>query len=328
MRNFISGVVIFCFVGILSAQGASITYVGVSGLILKHFLQYSHYKIIGACSWLKSQGGAPYPYTTLELDEYLPDLVVSVFDKETPDPLWEAGILDSMSESMGNQLSQRVVGFHIESGRTNIMGRGWSDDSIRTKTVDVIGSPLSIMQLPMLHLRSDTTTYKLYYQSNLDALGGRLGIAELLRPELLNPLGHFIGGNFSKHWGSEFPREMTVNVQSNFRASVIVALHAADLVTNKNTLHTVQSTEDSCGKNCAVANVVEENKCDHEILEEVYPNDRLIQPGVNDSELQENQDEKKGKGSYVFLIWRHYRGCVQGDHFLGALHRVEPTKKR
>ncbi len=110
----------------------------------------------------------------------------------------------------------------------------------------------------------------------------------------------------------------------DFIASVVIALRAADIVTNKNALHIVHSTHDSCGKNCAVANVIEETGHAHAIWQEVYPNDRQIHLGAPNSATGTplgQADEQAGHGNYVFVLWRHYRGCVQDSgHLWWASH--------
>ena len=134
------------------------------------------------------------------------------------------------------------------------------------------------------------------------------------------------------HWGYEFPRSMSVNIDNDYKASVVVALHAADLVTNNNALHTIQSTEDSCGQTCAVANVIEEMTEEHAIWQEVYPNDRRILLGQDNTvELDSlgQADDVAGNGNYVFVVWRHYKGCVQAPgNVVLVTQPISPTKKR
>ena len=125
---------------------------------------------------------------------------------------------------------------------------------------------------------------------------------------------------------------MSVDNNNDYKASVSLALHGADIATNQNTLHISQGTSNSCGTNCAVDSVVEENDETHEIWQEVYPHDRHVVLGESDagSLLPLDQaDITAGHGNYVFVIWRHYRGCIQGTgNFRWASHYVPPTTKR
>ena len=63
---------------------------------------------------------------------------------------------------------------------------------------------------------------------------------------------------------------MSVNIDNDYKASVVIALHAADLVTNNNALHD-SIHQRFLRKTCAVANVIEEMNEEHAIWQEVYP---------------------------------------------------------
>jgi integrating conjugative element protein (TIGR03756 family) len=303
----------------------------------RHTVDYSHFSVIGSCVWLdKDALGVPSLSFTLELDEYLPDMIVTSFNEAGDDP-WDAAriSLDKASYATGNIASKSMTGYSLGNGQTSEDNDGGQKaNSLITKYVDVIGNPDPLKYFPFLSLRLDTHSFFPYYSSAVDTTG-RLGIAEALRlPQNMNLLGYIIGQGFTNKWGYEFPRSMTSNTTNDYEASVMSALRAADIVSNKNTLHIVKSTRDSCGANCAVANVIEEQHDKHEIWEEVYPHDRHIQLGQDARAilpghyLGEN-DDKAGNGNYVFLVWRHYRGCIQhSGKFLWAMIKVPPTVKR
>lgn len=312
---------------------SSINSVKMATTIAKHYAEYMRWHPIGMCVWMHWSMFGPYYTYTLELDEYLPDLVVTVFNENGDDPWTETKVsFDKLSQALGNTTIRAVTGDELTDGHNTSTRGEMNNNSVITKSVDVIGSPMSLLNIPYVTLRADTTGYMPYYQSGVDAVPGRLGIAEALRKETWNPMGNYIGGSFINHWAYEFPRDMSVDNNNDFKASVSVALHAADIVTNRNTLHVVNSTADSCGRNCSVANVIEENADEHEIWEEVYPTDKHIQLGQSDTSSATplgQEDEKQGHGNYVYVIWRHYRGCMQDDGmYVTATVTVPPTVKR
>ena len=48
-----------------------------------------------------------------------------------------------------------------------------------------------------------------------------------------------------------------------------------------------------------------------------------------DSKYLGEKDDHAGNGNYVFLVWRHYRGCIQNPGlFITATVDVPPTNKR
>lgn len=309
----------------------------IAGDTAGHVFDYSHFKVIGTCVWIDHNAfGMPYPAFTLELDEYLPDLIVTSFNEEGDDP-WTAArlTLDKGSYKTGNKMAQSTTGYSLGNGKTIESNDGAQKaNSLITKYVDVVGNPYALKYFPFLTLRLDTTGMLPYYSSALD-IPGRLGIAEALRVvDDANVFSHIIGQGFTDKWGYEFPRSMTSNTTNDYEASVMAALRAADIVTNNNTLHVVKSTSDSCGTNCSVANVIEETQDKNEIWQEVYPVDRHITPGKSSLSILPGHylgeaDEKAGNGNYVFVVWRHYRGCIQhSGKFIWASVTVPPTVKR
>lgn len=323
--------VLLMLITIGKCHADSINSLTVSADEVAHEFDYTHYRIIGICEWLHYTP-LPKTQTTLEVDEYKPDLIVTVYNQLGDDPWIEANtLIDSVANNVGSSLIKQVTGFGLDEGNNSNQPVGMHYDDLRSKIVDVIGTPLSTLPLPFPQLTSDAASFLPYYQSQLDTLG-RLGIAEHIRPETYEPVGHYIGQRDTNHWSYEFPRDMNVSVDNDYKASVIVALRAADIVTNHNTLHTVKSTDDSCGDNCAVSNVIEETTDKNEIWQEVYPNDKHIQLGEDDV-LSINslgsKEELNSDGNYVFVIWRHYQGCVQGKgNLIFYSTKIKPTQKR
>ena len=319
-------------------NGRQINSIEISGKIIKNLSEYINYKVNGICLWWDCD---PFPYCkiypTLELDQYLPDMVVSVYTGNKGNPnnknsYFEASLVDDIAYSLGNSAFKSVSHspVNIENGNSASLSKTTHYDSLRVKSVSVTGSPFSLFRSPFLILKPDTTAYFPYYYSDLDFMG-RLGVAEALRPESLS-LGNVIGSNPLNHWGYEFPRNMNVDVYNNYKAAAIVAQRAADIVTNLNFLHAVHSTSNTCGDNCVVANVIEEQNEKHEKWQMVYPSDRHVHIGEGDFATIDSlgrEDEAKGNGNYVFVLWRHYQGCIQGGgHLIGATRKYGDPVKR
>jgi len=305
--------------------------VTLAARVVEKTLKNSHYKVIGACTWEKS-GFPPVPYEALAIEQYLPDLVVTVSNNPGENPWVEAGLAfeneadlkafeAAFSEAMGIPTA-----FDYGSGSNQQTPMHLNDD--RSRVVHVIGSPTSLYSPPEITHQPETSFGKPYYSSHADAYNDRMQISEIAymvkHPELL--IDHEIGTSLHS-WGPEIPRLMHVTQPSRFRASVVTAMHAADIVTNKGFGHVRQATTNSCGPNCVVANVIFEPKSEHVIWQEVYPINRNIRPGdPNDFGIK---DDKKGHGNYVFVVWRKYRGCVkQQDKYLKGLPKVGKPQKR
>lgn len=299
--------------------------------VLSKLFTNSHYKVIGSCTW--ASGNIPPKLIPVPaVEQYLPDLIVTVANRPETNPWIEAKTLfeNPASQALYQQSYQlatgSALGFGNDAGQINSMHM--NDE--QTRVVNVIGSPAGLYSFPYLSHKPETGFGYPYYLSEADAVSDRTEIAEIVymatHPHLL--FNHDIGSQMDI-WGHEIPRLMRVTQTSRFRASVVAAMHAADIVTNQNSLHLTQSTSNACGKHCVVSNVVFDPKHKQVIWQEVYPKNRPINP--SDSSDLGIEDEKSGNGNYVFVIWRKYRGCIQHEgKFIPALSfpKVGQPQKR
>ena len=282
--------------------------------VLDKMLDNIHYKVIGVCTWTTGDF-IPKIVTTASIEQYMPDLIVTVSNKPEENPWEEAAFLfeNQTSRDLYQKTYLLATGFSLGFGDDSGQVSAMHINDERTRVVDVIGSPAAFYQIPYLSHSPETLFGLPYYLSEADAVMDRTELGEIpymaLRPHLL--INHDIGT-----WGHEIPRLMRVTQPSRFRASVVAAMHAADIVTNHNSPHVTKSTQNSCGKNCVVANVIYDPKEDNIIWQEIYPINRNIKPGdANDYGIK---DDKDGNGNYIFVVWRRYRGCVQHE---GKLHK-------
>ncbi|WP_133130239.1 TIGR03756 family integrating conjugative element protein [Legionella yabuuchiae] len=283
----------------------------ISGRVLAKVFHNSHYKIIGSCAW--EHGHFPPKVSfTAAVEQFLPDLIVTVSNKPEENPWLEARALyENKANRFAYQKAYKLAtGMDLGFGNDSSQTTSLHGNDERTRVVDVIGSPAAFYRFPFLSLKPETHFGMPYYLSELDAVMDRTEAAELVymasHPQLL--INHDIG-TATHIWGTEIPRLMRVTQPYNFRASVVAAMHAVDIVTNQNPLHVTKSTANRCGQNCVVANAVFDPNNQKVIWQEVYPNNRTFRPG--DAEDFGIEDDKKGNGNYVFVVWRKYRGCVQ-----------------
>ena len=296
--------------------------------VLEKTFQNTHYRPIGACLWAKKF--PPGVETAAAIEQYLPDLVVTVSNRAGSNPWQEVGLAYENEAALKGYQSafQAVTGmlFDIADGSSQTNPQHINEQ--RTRIVSVIGSPASLYRLPKVTHKPETRFGKPYYSSLADAVSDRTEAGEIAYMATHSTLlfGHDIG-TLTNHWGQESPRLMRVTQPSRFRASVVAAMHAADIVTNKQSLHVTQPTSNACGANCVVANVIYDPKHERVYWQEVYPNNRMIEPG--DPKDFGTADDLKGNGNYVFVIWRKYRGCIkQSGKLLQGLPVVGKPQKR
>lgn len=280
--------------------------------VLEKTFHNTHYRPIGACLWLKKF--PPGIETGAAIEQYLPDLVVTVSNQPGANPWREVGLAYENPAALKAYQSafQKATGMLFDIADGSSQSNPQHINEQRTRIVSVIGSPAGLYRLPKVTHKPETRFGKPYYSSLADAVSDRSEAGEIAymatHPTLL--FGHDIG-TFTNHWGQESPRLMSITQPSRFRASVVAAMHAADIVTNKQSLHVAQSTSNACGANCVVANVIHDPKHERVIWQEVYPNNRIIEPG--DPKDFGTADDIDGHGNYVFVIWRKYRGCIKQD---------------
>ncbi|KTD23925.1 TIGR03756 family integrating conjugative element protein [Legionella maceachernii] len=289
-----------------------ISTLGIATKVLSKTVKNSHYKIIGSCTWAVTKP-APQLIEVPAVEQFIPDLIVTVANHPESNPWIEAKALyeNPASIALYQKTYQLATGFPLAFGDTSAQISTMHTNEARTRVVNVIGSPAGFYRLPEVSHKPETQFGFPYYLSEADAISDRTEIAEIAymatHPQLL--INHTIGKQ-GQVWGNEIPRIMQISNPSRFRASVVAALHAADIVTNKNSLHVTQSTKNSCGKNCVVANVIFDPQQKQVIWQEVYPKNRNISFAADDEGIT---DELLGNGNYIFVVWRKYRGCVQHE---------------
>lgn len=296
---------------------------------LEYTFKNSHYRVIGSCLWVTHKF-PPRAELGLSIEQFLPDLVVTVSNTPGHNPWTEVDLIyENKAALKGYQALFKATMhsfFDVGDGSSQQLSQHINEE--RTRIVHVIGSPANLYSLPRLTHQPETTFGKLYYSSLADALSDRTEAGELAY--LATHPGLFMTGYIgtpTNYWGYEIPRLMKVTQTSRFRASVVAAMHAADIVTNQPCPHIALWTSNSCGPNCVVANVTYDPNHEHVIWQEVYPNNRNINPGV-ESEFEET-DDAKGNGNYVFVVWRKYRGCIKQSGRLSwnKPHVGQPQKR-
>lgn len=290
--------------------------IGIVGKINKNIFKNLHYKVLGICVWQKS---GKLPKILPELEHFFPDLVVTVYNRPGTNPWLEVRTLLENKQVIKAQEKtyKALVGFSPSYGSAassvNIAGL-----HRKHPLVDVLGSPYNLLSIPFITLRPETTPLRPYYLALNDLIVSRLQVIEIALSLRLLPYGAkfllgFPIGTGLGHWGYEIPRHFITHTNSKFRAAMVAAMQGADLVTNINSGHLLSSTSNSCGKNCVIENVAFDNTGKKILWQEVFPKNRMIKPGEEGHRKDEITENLKGKGNYVFVVWRKYRGCVQGQ---------------
>jgi integrating conjugative element protein (TIGR03756 family) len=272
------------------------------------------------CVWLSPEGAQTFtPY----IEQHIPDLIVSVYRNEDENPWFEAR---KLLDAMPGNVRQKLVPM-IGSGDSPLNKVG--DNGVIFKEADVIGNPavsMFMQHIPYASLKTTARPMMPYYLSIVDTMAWR-GTSLLSKPEETYSIGadfiHRVGTGFT-NWGGVYPHQGFVLGTDDAIASMVIAERAADLVTTSIPFdHVHQILPEDCGFKCR-ASPIKENS-DETLFQRIYPDKQnsceIFGSDASDSDGIYNQD-KQYDGSYAWIVWRKYEGCVQGDGvFIGVMKR-------
>jgi len=173
---------------LLAAAGSSIVYAEEENLTTLQVIQNTtaaissclRYKVIGLCFWKVCAGPVCWVETTLKVDHYLPDAVVSIYRKQESNP-WDYAqtLVDPIAKKVGQAQIKNILGFDIGYGNEN--NRSPHDQNNHFKEADLIGNPAMVLfaSAPEVFLPSQAIPFVPYYLSQIDAYIGTSPIFEM-----------------------------------------------------------------------------------------------------------------------------------------------------
>ncbi len=306
---------LFVLIATTTVQADSIHSATIIKSTFKALPNCIHYRFTPhVCLWINEWGKVN---TTPIVNHYLPDLVVSVFAKPQDNPWIEINkIIDTAGKPIQQDIVRGVTGLKVGSGNHSLQDQ--HEQNVIFKEADVIGNPALFLIPKHGLLPSTAKPWAPYFQSMTDSLLWR-GLPPAALPEEGMALGfnvmHHIGIGLT-NWGGVYPHEGKVLSDNDVKASAVIAARAADLVTSHYPLgHVYQKLSTSCGKHCDAA-VIQENS-NETYFQMVYPIEQTDCHVLGDNKSY-NATMLNNKGAYVWVVWRHYEGCANGDgHYIG-----------
>ncbi len=298
---------------------ADINSATITAATLKATPNCLHYKVRGTCYWLSDWDVTTTPY----VEHYLPDVVVTVFNKPGDNPWTEMKLsIDKAGAIAEQKIISSLTGFEAGVGQHSFADQ--HEQSVFFKETDVVGNPAISLFSAYYLLPSTASSLTPYYQSMLDAAlwRGLPQIPTALAEEdyaIVADMTHHIGTGLI-NWGGVYPHEGKVSTNNDAKAAAVMAQRASDLITSTDLMHLTghiyQSLSNSCGEECNAAPVQENSEKTQ--FQMIYPTVDLtcdyFGKTVNDGEDRET----KAQGAYAWVIWRKYEGCRNGDgQFMG-----------
>ena len=191
--------------------------------------------------------------------------------------------------------------------------------------IDIIGNPaISLMGQYNVLLPSSAAPFVPYYSSLLDAYAWRfIGLEKYLPGTYIKGL-HEVGMMFLHDWGPVYPRNGMVNQPADAKAAAVIAQRASDIVTKLAQPHLYQPLLNSCGDHCEIDPVQENDP--HTQYQMIYPTVQKSCLVFGHSDAMSlspwgSEAAKKGDHRYIWVLWRHYHGCIQGGgKFIGSIN--------
>jgi integrating conjugative element protein (TIGR03756 family) len=159
----------------------------------------------------------------------------------------------------------------------------------------------------------------------MDAYAWRFPGLERYYPGSLVPGLHDIGTPVINDWGPLYPRNGFVDQPDDAKAAAVDALRASSIVTQMGQAHVYWPLSNSCGDHCSIL-PVKENSTNAE-YQMIYPKveTHCVVFGKAHhftGKPWESDARQAGKDRYVWVLWRHYQGCIP-DHsgiYLGSMN--------
>ncbi|PIZ05149.1 MAG: TIGR03756 family integrating conjugative element protein [Gammaproteobacteria bacterium CG_4_10_14_0_8_um_filter_38_16] len=284
-----------------------------------------HYHITGMCFWMKCSVVGCYLKTTLKVDQYVPDNVVSVYTQHDNNP-WDYAreIEDPVFYKAGQIEMSHMTHFNLGSGGDE-NDNSPKDINNKFHEVDIIGNPALIIlnDYSKLLLPSTAKPFVPYYSSLMDAYAWRFPALERFYPGSLIPGLDDVGTMILHDWGPLYPRNGYVNQPDDAKAGAVDAIRASSIITAEGQPHLYMPLSNNCGDHCKAYPVKQNSK--NAQFQMIYPkaeNQCVIFGGSDIGSLTpwEADASAKGHNRYVWILWRHYQGCVpdRGAKYLGS----------
>jgi len=279
---------------------------------------FLNYHVIGTCGWWNS-GIPPYMSITLKVNEFVPSAVVSVYNKLGSNPFSIVNKLyDPLLSKAGETTARTMSGHKISTSRYSGSNAGSSMQMF--KQVDIIGDPALVFFqnyffLPLIPPM--TQPMHPYYSSLLDTYMWHTPyLDDVTHPQGLIP-GVDDEGSLIDEWGGMYPRIGYITQPIDYKGSAVLALRALNITNSDVPEHIywpMHTGGGACGPDCKVW-PFEQNDFSNIKFQELYPietdsanksfgTDHLANLKYGYSQL------KAGGGNYVWVMWQHYRGCI------------------
>jgi integrating conjugative element protein (TIGR03756 family) len=268
------------------------------------------YRAVGVCFWLHCSIYECEVRTSVKIEHYVPDAVVSSYSNTGENPWIDVAGLSPPSTS-------------AQAGGDGTTNHDHENNLAKFKNADVIGHPAGVFFNRFVSESGGYTCegaglpFMPYLLSTLDTIAWRYNIPEMVFPESLTPGLREIGSRQSVNlWGSVYPRGGFLHQVDDHKSGAVVAQRAGDVVTRRGQVHVYQP-------------LIAQERAGY------WPAGPLIEGDPTTGKWQElvptlsntcstfphsRRRVQAADGGYVWALWRPYSCCRrEGQLFLGHI---------
>ncbi|QJT79284.1 TIGR03756 family integrating conjugative element protein [Kosakonia sp. MUSA4] len=270
------------------------------------------YRVVGVCYWLLCTPFGCTVRTSVKVQHFRPDLVISAYSATGENPWSEMSLL-----------SPPLPGTAEGGGDTHPRS-AYQHSKIRFKNADAIGFPAGDALAEFFGqfgyiCAPSPQAFRPYFLSTLDSLAWRSGVPEMAWPEALTPGLREVGKD-GDMWGNIFPRAGAISQTHDYKAAAVIAQRVADLVTRAGQPHIYSPLTASSHDGYWPPSPVKEGDSSNHLWQMLTPQKSsscAVFP--DDSATNTYADKLAADGAYAWTLWRPYKCCPRrGQTFLGS----------
>ncbi|WP_258313270.1 TIGR03756 family integrating conjugative element protein [Alteromonas sp. KUL42] len=288
-------------------------------------LSCAAFELKGTCFWMKCDLSGCSVKTTAVIEHYTPDVFVSIYDSESPEPI-SGGFSDFATGWISNTTGTE----HAQKGDHSRVANTY-------RLADVYGSPSSqllinlLESLPLgLACEPGSTPFKPYFISRSNPWFWNTGLVDGLlnftgRNRFIGERedGQFNAGYDTTRWGFLYPRAGVVLNHDHFKASSVIAQRSMDIVFNGAFGLYRASLDGPEGQYYLPEMEIEEWSSDKGKWQMLYPNyesechifgDKTVKEPT-ETDIEGWSDYRSEDGDYVWHYWRKYECCKRPDGY-------------
>lgn len=271
------------------------------------------WKVKGICYWLLCTPFGCSVKTSVKVEHFIPEAVVSAYSGPGDNPWMEMAAVSRAASGA----ESGITGMFTGGGQQQMKAPGLRQQNLRYHYADAYGHPATSLiggHIAGYSCRSAATPFAPYFISALDALVWRSGLPESLYPEALIPGQRELGRQSNANmWGNIYPRSGFVTQQDSYKSAAVIAQRVADIITRHGQLHVYQPLVGQSSPGYWPPGPVRENTGSQnhkwQRLEPQLSTTCAIFPEANAPIAQD--------GNYAWALWQPYSCCKRrGQIFL------------